>query len=130
MAEQGELPRVLAKTHEKFKTPYVSLLLTAVLIYVFTLQTSFYTALAIATITRLLVYAATCAALPVFRRRQDAPKAEFLAPAGIVAAAFSLILIVWLLTNVDYKKEGLAILVSAVIGIIIYFAYRRLKTDN
>ncbi|HEX8737794.1 MAG TPA: amino acid permease [Pyrinomonadaceae bacterium] len=124
MAEQGELPKVLAKTHEKFKTPYVSLLLTAVLIYVFTLQTSFYTALAIATITRLLVYATTCASLPVFRGRQNAPKAEFLAPLGIVVTVLSLILIVWLLTNVDYKKEGLAILISAAVGIVLYFVFR------
>jgi hypothetical protein len=41
MAEQKELPQILARTHEKFKTPYVSLLLTAIVIFVFTLQTSF-----------------------------------------------------------------------------------------
>ena len=124
MAEQKELPQILAKTHEKFKTPYVSLLLTSVVIFVFTLQTSFYAALTIATITRLLVYATTCASLPVFRQRRDAPDAKFIAPFGIIAAVLSLILIVWLLTNVDFKKEGLAILIAAVVGLIIYFAYR------
>jgi amino acid transporter len=124
MAEQNELPRVLAKTHKKFKTPYVSLLLTAALIFIFTLQTSFYTALAIATITRLLVYATTCASLPVFRWRKNAPQAEFLVPAGIAATVLSLILIVWLLTNVDFKKEGRAILIAAAVGIILYFVFR------
>ncbi len=125
MAEQKELPQILARTHEKFKTPYVSLLVTAVVILVFTLQTSFYAALTIATITRLLVYATTCAALPVFRRRNDVPEAKFIAPFGIFAAILSLILIVWLLANVDFKKEGLAILILGLIGLILYFAYSR-----
>jgi APA family basic amino acid/polyamine antiporter len=131
MAEQKELPQILAKTHKRFKTPYVSLLFTSVVILVFTLQTSFYSALTIATITRLLVYAATCASLPVFRSREDAPKAEVLIPYGIIASILSLILTAWLLTNVDYKKEGLAILIVAAVGMVIYFAYKFIgKTDS
>jgi basic amino acid/polyamine antiporter, APA family len=124
MAEQRELPRVLAKTHKRFKTPYVSIILTSIVIFVFTIETSFVSALTIATITRLLVYAATCASLPVFRARKDAPPAKFIAPFGIVAAILSLILIIWLLTQVDYQKEGLVMLIMAAIGLIIYFAYR------
>jgi amino acid transporter len=124
MAEQGELPRVLGKTHNKFKTPYISLLLTAIVMLFFTIQSSFLTALTISTITRLIVYATTCAALPVFRRRKEAPKAEFFAPLGIVAAILSLILTVWLLTNVDFKKEGLAILLVAILGLILFFVFR------
>jgi len=130
MAEQKELPRILAKTHEKFQTPYVSLFLTAIVMLVFTIQSSFVSALTIATITRLLVYATTCAALPVFRKRTDVPKAEFLAPFGIAASIFSLTLIVWLLYNVDYKKEGLTVLIVAAIGLIFYFGYRLLSKTN
>ena len=122
MAEQKELPQVLAKTHEKFKTPFVSIILTAVIILIFTIQSSFLTALTIATITRLLVYATTCASLPVFRLRNNAPQAEFLVPFGVIAAVLSLILIIWLLANVDFRKEGLAILVVALVGLALYFA--------
>ncbi len=124
MAEQRELPQILGKTHKKFKTPYVSLFLTAVCILIFTIQSSFVSALTIATITRLIVYATTCASLPVFRRRAGAPKAEFAAPFGIAASILSLILIVWLLTNVDFQKEGLPILIAAASGLILYFIYR------
>ena len=130
MSEQKELPQILAKTHAKFKTPYISIILTSLVIFVFTIQTSFVSALTIATITRLLVYAATCAALPVFRYRADAPPAKYHAPLGIAAAVLSLILIVWLLTNVDYKKEGLVMLVMATVGLVIYFAYRFLSKRN
>ncbi|HEY0657393.1 MAG TPA: amino acid permease, partial [Pyrinomonadaceae bacterium] len=124
MAEQKELPRILSATHSKFQTPYISLFLTSIVILVFTVQSSFVSALTIATITRLLVYATTCAALPVFRNRTHVPKAAFVAPFGIVAAIFSLILTVWLLANVDYKKEGLTVLIVAAIGLILYFGYR------
>ncbi len=124
MAEHDELPKILAKTHKKFKTPFVSLFLTSIVIFIFTLQTSFVAALTISVITRLIVYATTCASLPVFRRRENAPKAEFVAPFGIAASALSLILIVWLLTKVDFRKEGLAILIVAAIGLVIYFTIR------
>jgi amino acid transporter len=134
MAEQRELPQIIGKTHVRFKTPYVSLFLTSIVMFFLTVQSSFVSAVAIATITRLLVYATTCASLPVFRRRTNAPEAKFVAPFGIVAAVLSLILTAWLLTNVDFRKEGLAILIAAIIGLIVYFAYRifsrNKKTEN
>lgn len=124
MAEQRELPQVLAKTHEKFKTPYISLFVTAIAILVLTLQSSFISALTISTITRLIVYATTCAALPIFRKRKDAPKAEFIVPFGIIAAVLSLILTAWLLTAANFQTDGLRVLILAGVGLILYFAYR------
>ena len=130
MAEHNELPDILAKTHKKFKTPFVSLFLTSIVIFVFTLQTSFVAALTISVITRLIVYATTCVSLPVFRRRENAPKAEFIAPFGIAASVLSLILIIWLLTKVDFRKEGFVILIVAAIGLVIYFTNRLFYGDN
>jgi len=124
MAEQNEVPRALGKTHKRFKTPYISVLVTAVFMLVFTVQSSFISALTISTIVRLLVYAATCASLPVFRSRADSPPAGFKAPYGVAAAVLSLLLTIWLLTNVDYRKEGLTVVILAGIGLILYFAYR------
>lgn len=124
MSEQKDLPAVVSATSEKFKTPYVAIIFSAVVILFLTIFSSFITALAIATITRLLVYATTCLALPVFRRRGDAPEAKFMAPAGIVAAVLSLLLIVWLLTQVDFAKEGLPILIAAVVGLAVYLPYK------
>jgi amino acid transporter len=128
MGEQNEVPRIFAKTHDTFKTPLISLVVNAVIIFVLTVEASFLSALAIATITRLLVYATTCASLPVFRKRSDVPHAKFLAPFGVVAAVLSLVLIAWLMTNVDFTKEGLPIVIVTIVGLIIYYAnliYRR-----
>lgn len=124
MAEQKELPQVIGKTHERFKTPYISIFITAGAIIALTIYSSFFTAVTIATVTRLLVYATTCLALPVFRKNSSAPPAKFTAPFGIGAAVISVILIGWLLTQVDFAKEGLPILIAAIVGLVIYLLYR------
>ncbi len=130
MSEKGELPAPLALTHEKFKTPWVSILLTSAVILVLTIYSTFLTALAIATITRLLVYATTCLALPIFRKRGNAPEAKFTAPFGIAASVFSLGLIIWLLTRVDLSKEGIPIVIAAAIGMIVFGVNRALRERN
>ncbi|MEP6704120.1 MAG: amino acid permease [Acidobacteriota bacterium] len=131
MAEQRELPAVLARTHKRFKTPHFAIIATAVAVLILTIQSSFFTAVTIATVTRLLVYAATCLALPVFRYwKGDVPEAEFKAPGGILAAILSIILIVWLLTDKKVINEGLPIVIAAVVGLVIYVAYRTLRKDD
>ncbi|HEV8591249.1 MAG TPA: APC family permease [Pyrinomonadaceae bacterium] len=124
MSEQRELPAVIGRTHKRFKTPFVSIILTGIVVLILAIQSTFITAVAIATITRLLVYATTCLALPIFRRRKDIPEAKFTAPFGIVACVLSLGLIVWLLTRVDFAKEGIAIVFAATAGLIIFSVYR------
>lgn len=130
MAEQGEVPQMLGVTHQRFKTPWVSVLVTSLFMLVFAVQSSFISALTISTIVRLLVYATTCAALPVYRKRENAPPAAFKAPLGIAAAVLSLLLTIWLLTNVNYQKEGLMVVILAAVGLIFYFAYRFLGKNE
>lgn len=127
MSEQDEIPEVFSKTHPKYRTPYVSIIITGLIVLTLTIFTTFLTAVTIAAITRLLVYATTCLSLPVFRQRSDVPAAKFAAPLGVLAAVLSLGLIAWLLANVDFKKEGLPIVIAACIGLLIYFPYRFLR---
>lgn len=124
MAENKELPQILAKTHERFRTPFVSIIVTSLVILVLTIYSSFFTAVTIATVTRLLVYATTCLSLPVFRRRDNAPKAAFHSRLGIAATVLSVLLIAWLLIDEKVRAEGLPILIAIAIGLVIYFAYK------
>lgn len=124
MAENKELPQILAKTHERFRTPFVSIIVTSLVILVLTIYSSFFTAVTIATVTRLLVYATTCLSLPVFRRRDNAPKAVFHSRLGIAATVLSVLLIAWLLIDEKVRAEGLPILIAIAIGLVIYFAYK------
>ena len=130
MAENKELPAALGNVHSKFRTPYISIILTALVILVLTIYSTFFTAVTIATVTRLLVYATTCLSLPVFRRRQDAPQAKFKARFGIPATVVSLVLIGWLLTDEKVRTEGLPILIAIVVGLVIFAASKLLNRSK
>jgi basic amino acid/polyamine antiporter, APA family len=123
MAEQKQLPAVIGDVHSRFFTPYVSILITAALMLFLTLQSSFLAALTISTIARLVTYAATCLALPVFRNRKSAPAALFHLPGGTIVAILSLGLIVFLLAHSTWQ-EAKAATIAGGVGLVIYFAYR------
>ncbi len=122
MAEQKQLPAFVGSIHQKFFTPWVSILITAALMLLLTLKSSFLTALTISTIARLVTYAATCLALPVFRARSDVPAAVFRLPGGTIVAFLSLLLIVWLLLNSNLGEAEAAAWAGGA-GLVIYFAY-------
>ncbi|MEK6322949.1 MAG: amino acid permease [Acidobacteriota bacterium] len=107
MAEQGQLPRILSTTHRGFHTPYVAILLTAAIMLVLTLSGTFIYAVTISVIIRLIVYASTCAALPILRRRRDERPTTFTVPAGTVVSVISLVLCVWLLSNSGWAKRAI-----------------------
>jgi amino acid transporter len=123
MAEQGQLPSLIGKVHSRFLTPHVAILITAALMLVLTLNTSFVAALTISAIARLVTYGATCVSLPIFRRRRDVPAAVFHLPGGNVIAVLSLLLAAWLLSN-STGKEAQAAAAAAGVGLLIYFGYR------
>jgi basic amino acid/polyamine antiporter, APA family len=124
MAEQGQLPRLLAATHRRFHTPHVAILISAAVMLVLTLQGTFMSALTISTVIRLVVYITTCVAAPALRLRKDAPPSRFRAPAGAGIAVTATTLSVWLLWNSplkDIRAVGLAM----ALGLLFFFAYSR-----
>lgn len=123
IAEQKQLPAFLARVHRRSFTPHVSIVITATLMMVLTLKSSFVAALTISAIARLVTYAVTCAALPVLRRRSDVPKAMFKLPGGPVIAVAALILAAWLLLH-STLYEAVAAAIAALVGLLIYAGYR------
>jgi len=121
--EQQQLPAFVARVHPRFFTPHIAIILTAALMLVLTLNTSFVAAVTISVIARLAAYALTCAALPVLRRRKDAPPAMFRVPGGPVIAVAALILSAWLLLH-STRREAIQAAVAAALGLLIYLAYR------
>ena len=124
MAEQGDLPRALAATHARYRTPYVAILLSAGLMLVFTLASSFLTALTISTISRLLTFAVACLALPALRRRSDVEPATFALPGGAAIPVAAVALTVWLLSN-SSRTELVAVTGAALAGWLLQLAVRR-----
>jgi amino acid transporter len=139
MAAQGQLPAPLAQVHRRFRTPHVSILVCAAIVFLLSLSGTFIYALKVTVITRVLVYASTCVALPVLRRRakmrasigtQEEVPAFFEAPGGMLVSIISVILCVWLLANSGWR-EARDVAIAIAIGLAIYaatrIARRRLK---
>jgi basic amino acid/polyamine antiporter, APA family len=123
MADQKQLPSFIGSVHRRFATPYVAILITAAVMLLLTLNSSFVAALTISAIARLVTYGATCIALPVFRRRSDVPAASFRLHYGTVIAILALLLAAWLLANSTWK-EARAAAIAAAVGLLIYFSFR------
>jgi amino acid transporter len=123
MAERSQLPRILSTAHHRYRTPHFSILLTAAIVLTLALSGSFIYALRLSTITRLLTYAATCAALPILRVKQGTPSAGFRTPGGLAVPAAALILAVWLISTSTWS-EARDVGIAAALGLFIYVAYR------
>jgi amino acid transporter len=126
MADDGQLPKILSATHRRFHTPHVSILLSAALMLVLTLSGTFIQSVTISTIARLVAFTATCAALPVLRRRQDAPPALFRVAFGPVVAVAALLLTVWLLSQ-SAAGEARNAAIVAVFGLLVTAVYRLIR---
>ena len=98
MGEQGDFPGWFAAVHPRFRTPYISILLFALLVIGFSVAGSFRWNAILSVLARIFVYGAVAAALPALRRKQ--PHADaFRLPAGHVFAALSLVFMVVLATQ-------------------------------
>jgi APA family basic amino acid/polyamine antiporter len=129
IAEQKQLPAIFAAIHRRFFTPHIAILVTAVVILVLTLRSSFVAALTISAIARLATYVVTCAALPVLRGRVNVPAAMFRVRGGPIIAVAALILALWLLAN-STLKEARQAGIAALVGLLIYFGYRIYQTRS
>jgi len=122
LSEQRQLPRLVSATHPRFRSPYVAILFSSAAMLAITVESTFVSALTISTIIRLITYAATCAALPVLRRRADAPPAGFTVRGGTAVAIAALILCAWLLSTVKWHDARLTAIVAGV-GMVLFLVH-------
>ena len=124
MATQGQLPAPLARVHERFRTPHVSILISAIAALMIALPGTFIYAVKITVITRVIVYASTCAALPILRRRSLAETPDsFRAPGGVPIAIFCVLLCLWLLISSEWR-EARDVVIATAIGLLIFVITR------
>jgi APA family basic amino acid/polyamine antiporter len=131
MAAQGQLPGPLARVHSRFRTPHVSIIVCAACALLLALPGTFIYALNLTVITRVIVYASTCAALPVLRWRakknssEAVDAAEFKAPAGGLISIVCIILCFGLLANSGWR-EARDVVIAMAIGLALY-AFTRIS---
>ena len=135
MAVQGQLPVHLARVHRRFRTPHVSILVSAIAVLLLALSGTFIYAVKVTVITRVIVYASTCVALPILRRRSQTAtpvrtvgrtSRSFVLPGGMWISMVCVILCLCLLANSGWR-EARDVGIAIVIGLAIYATTRLSK---
>lgn len=98
MAERNEMPRFLASVHTQFRTPHAAIIFNSALGLGFGLISNFAQLATFSAITRLGIYAVTCAALIRLRKTQGQSE-HFRTPGGVVLAVIGMVFCVWLLST-------------------------------
>jgi APA family basic amino acid/polyamine antiporter len=128
MAEQGDLPRRFGAVHPRFRTPHVSVLLFAALVWALAAAGSFLQNLTLSAVSRLFTYGAVCVALVVLRRRErgGAPalsRAWFRVPAGPAVASLGLAFSAALALRMSLRE--LAVLGGTLVLGLFHWAWMR-----
>lgn len=119
MAVAGQLPRSLAAIHPRYRTPHVAVVFSGALVLGLTLSGQFVYLLTVSTISRLLVFAATCVALPKLRRTPAVPAARFVLPGGLIMPYMAVALILWLIASSSWAETRDVSIVTSV-GALLY----------
>jgi APA family basic amino acid/polyamine antiporter len=119
MAERRQLPAAIAAVHPVYRTPWIGLIVSAVCMLLFTLATTFTSALTITVGLRVIIYLVTCATLTVLRRRQGEAQAAFRVPAGDLVAVIAMLTCVGLLA-VRPWTETRQLVIVLVLGLLMW----------
>jgi amino acid transporter len=119
-ARDGNLPKVLARVHPKYKTPHVAVVLFAVVIGVVALSGTFRVLAIMASAALLTIDAAVCLAVLRLRRLHGEPgEGEFRLPFGPIIPISAFLLVGWLLWQLTAEEMmGLAALIG--ISVLVY----------
>jgi len=123
LAEQGDFPAFLCAVHPKYRTPYVSIVVYAVLVFVFAALGNFAWNAVLSAVSRLAVYGAMALAVPLLRRRDDR-KAQFVLPWPYLFAGLGLLFSLLLLTQMG-KSEFVIVGTSGVVALVNWLVVRR-----
>jgi len=123
MAEHGDFPFILAAIHPRYRTPYFSIILYAVAVFIFAALGNFQWNAMLSAVSRLAIYGAMAAAVPVLRRRNDG-KAQFLLPAPHFFAALAFVFPIVLLTQMG-RGEFYVVGATCAIALLNWVFLRR-----
>jgi len=123
LGQQGDFPAIFAMVHPRFRTPYVSILIYATLVFVFAALGNFQWNAVLSAVSRLAVYAAIAIAVPVLRRRDDG-KAQFRLPFPYLFAGAAIVFSVILLAQMG-RAEFYVVGGTSAIALINWLFVRR-----
>jgi APA family basic amino acid/polyamine antiporter len=123
LAERGDFPAWFGLVHPRFRTPYFSIFVFAVLVWVLAVVGTFAGNATLSAGSRLFYYGVLCAALPVLRNKQKST-ALFRVPGGTIIAGLGVVICVGLLTRIEYNKS-LILIVAVTVAFVNWLAVRK-----
>jgi amino acid transporter len=103
LAERGDFPAFLGAVHPRYRTPYVSIVVYAAMLFGFAALGSFQWNAVLSAVSRLGIYGVMALAVPVLRERRD-QQAQFLLPYPYLFSGFALLFSVVLLTRMGRSE--------------------------
>jgi amino acid transporter len=126
MGESGQLPAIVGRIHPRFHTPHWAIATTSAVVLTLALSGTFIYLVKLTLIARIVVFAATCAAVPVMRRRAELPAASFKVPAGGLLGWICCALCLLFLAR-SSMGEMLDVAVAAALGLLIFGIARAMR---
>jgi APA family basic amino acid/polyamine antiporter len=128
LGERGDFPSVFALVHPRFRTPYFSILVFAMLVWLLALFGSFAGNATLSAGSRLFYYGVVCASVPAFRKKMpDRPL--FQLPGGTLIGIAGVLICAELLTQIEYNKS-LILLVAVAVAFFNWLAVRNRATEQ
>lgn len=115
LAEQGDLPSFFGRVHPTFRTPAVAIVITSLVALGLALSGNFATLAASSAVSRLVVYAGTCASVLALRRQGPAAFTIVGGPVVPVLALLISLAILFGATPLQLRVGAIALVVGAVL---------------
>ena len=120
LGKNGQLPSRLAWLHPTYGTPGVSIVLYGAIGWVLAVSSAFASLAALSALARVLMYASTCFAVPILRRRMPPSTGlAFRLPGGPLIAVLALGVCAWLLAGSTVNQLTAAAAALAA-GAVVY----------
>jgi amino acid transporter len=123
MGERGDFPALFARIHPRFRTPHVSILVFAAVLTMFSIGEDFRWNASLSAISRLFMYGAIVAALPVLRKKRPG-ESMFRLPAGTVFSVVGLVLTAVLIAQMR-RQELVVMCITMAIGTLTWLWAKR-----
>ena len=127
LATGGDFPAFFARIHPRFRTPYSSVALFAIIVWILAVFGTYRYAIGVSSGARIIVYGTVCAALLALRRKfPNAP--AFRIPGAPVIGVIAMIVLIAPLTQLKREEVIITAVVIALAAVFWLLTRRRSNT--